>query len=451
MKTRIAAIIILFLFSTGLIAGDGWESLFNGKDLQGWKQLNGEAKYFIQGDMIVGQAVPNTPNSFLCTEKAYGDFILELDVLVDPGLNSGIQFRSQSTPEYRDGRVHGYQCEIDPSPRAYSGGIYDEARRGWLYALGDNPKGRAAFQIGFWNHYRIEAVGTTLRTWINGVNCANVSDDVDASGFIALQVHGIGNNADLEGARVRWRNIHIKTSDLEDERWPVDPDVREENYLLNTLSANEIRKGWRLLWDGHSSEGWRSSRSETFPENGWIMKDGLLTVQKGGGDIVTRQKFGRFELIFDFKITEQANSGIKYFVKFYGEDGKSSPLGLEYQVIDDFNFDLGGAKLGPAQTTGSLYDLIPAENLTLVGNKKAYKEPGQWNRARILVEGDHVEHWLNECKTVDFDRQSQAYRTLVSLSKFKEWGDFGRIMEGHILIQDHGHTVYYKNIKIREF
>jgi hypothetical protein len=448
MKTGAISFFLSIVLSVSALAGEGWKPMFNGENLEGWVQRNGTAKYFVQDDMIVGEAVLNSPNSFLCSEQHYGDFILELEVLVAPDLNSGIQFRSHSNEEYRSGRVHGYQCEIDPSPRAYSGGIYDEARRGWLSALGDNEKGRQAFHIGFWNHYRIEAIGNSLRTWVNGVNCANVADDMDASGFIALQVHGIGSKAALEGAQVRWKNIMIKTSDLEGARWPMDPDVREESYLLNALSENEVNKGWRLLWDGKSAAGWRSADGSPFPETGWTIDEGILTVQKGGGSIITEEKFGRFELVFDFKITDKANSGLKYFVKYYGEEGKGSALGLEYQIIDDKNY---GQELKPAQTTGSLYDLIPAENLTIKGSRKPYKDPGNWNRARIIVEGDHVEHWLNEAKVVDFDRQSQAYRTLVSLSKFKDREDFGSIPEGHILIQDHGHTAYYKNLKIREF
>ncbi|MGE4587873.1 MAG: DUF1080 domain-containing protein, partial [Mangrovibacterium sp.] len=132
--------ILLMLVCTGLYAdnGDGWISLFNGKDFTGWRQLNGQARYEIIDGEIVGTTVADTPNSFMATEKNYGDFILELDLLVDDRMNSGIQFRSESKKEYLNGRVHGYQCEVDPDERAWSGGIYDEARRGWLYPLDMN-------------------------------------------------------------------------------------------------------------------------------------------------------------------------------------------------------------------------------------------------------------------------------------------------------------------------
>ncbi len=193
-----------------------WQPLFNGNDLTGWIQRNGEAKYTIEnGTTIVGTAIPNTPNSFLCTEKMYDDFILELEVMVDTALNSGIQIRSNSTPDYTDGRVHGYQIEIDPSPRAYSGGLYDEARRGWLQNLDDNEAGRKAFKNGEWNKYKIETDGATIKAWVNGVETTNYTDTTPTlSGFIALQVHSIDRELEkkpyLDGTQVKWRNIRIK-------------------------------------------------------------------------------------------------------------------------------------------------------------------------------------------------------------------------------------------------
>lgn len=185
-----------------------WTALFNGKDLTGWTQRGGEATYEVLDKQIVGTTVPDTPNSFLCTREEYSDFVLELEVMVSPVLNSGIQIRSQSSPGYKNGRVHGYQVEIDPSERAWSGGIYDEARRGWLDDLEDNPEARKAFKNGEWNHYRVKAMGDTIQTWVNGVQAANLVDSVDASGFIALQVHSTDNEQPLQ---VKWRNIRIKT------------------------------------------------------------------------------------------------------------------------------------------------------------------------------------------------------------------------------------------------
>src|SRR5688500_15610575 len=133
MRYRVCFFTILFFCATFAQAQEKWTNLFNGKDLQGWQQLNGKAKYEVKNNEIIGTTVFGEPNSFLVTESLYGDFILELEFRLDAEMNSGIQFRSESKPDYQNGRVHGYQMEIDPSPRAWTGGLYDEARRDWLY------------------------------------------------------------------------------------------------------------------------------------------------------------------------------------------------------------------------------------------------------------------------------------------------------------------------------
>ena len=135
--------------------------------------------------------------------------MLELEVRVDSLLNSGIQIRSNSLPDYQNGRVHGYQVEIDPSERAWSGGIYDEGRRGWLFNLQGRSAAQKAFKQGQWNHYRIEARGNHIRTWVNGVLAADLVDSMTAEGFIGLQVHSIGHPG-LAGRTVEWRNVRVK-------------------------------------------------------------------------------------------------------------------------------------------------------------------------------------------------------------------------------------------------
>lgn len=457
VKTGLLFMLCLFL-TAGLQANndDGWVSLFNGKDLSGWKKLNGKAEYHIEGDAIVGVSQLNTPNTFLTTEKYYTDFILEVEVKVHPLLNSGIQIRSNSMKEYRDGRVHGYQVEIDPSKRAYSGGIYDEARRGWLYPLADNPRGREAFKGGQWNKYHIEAVGNELRVWVNGVNTANLVDDMTAKGFICLQVHSIGNK-EQAGTEVRWRNIRIKTENLEGDRWDMDPSTKEINLVANTLTDYEKRKGWRLLWDGKSSDGWIGAKLDHFPKKGWTMKDGVLTVEssggaesRNGGDIITEKQYSDFELKVEFKITEGANSGIKYFVDPELNKKEGSAIGPEFQILDDKKHP--DAKMGVSgnRTVGSLYDLITAKNLSVPSRGKPFNGIGKWNRAHIIAKDGHVEHWLNGYKVVEYERGTQMWKALVAYSKYKKWPSFGEKPQGHILLQDHGDEVHFRSIKIRE-
>lgn len=435
---------------------DGWTPLFNGKDFSGWKKLNGDAEYRIEGDAIVGVSRTNTPNTFLATEKTYGDFILELEVWVDAPLNSGIQIRSLSKAEDRNGRVHGYQVEIDPSKRAWSGGLYDEARRGWLYPLNYNEKGRTAFVNGQWNRYHIEAIGSELRTWVNGINTANLVDDLTKEGFIALQVHAI-RDKEHEGLEVRWRNVRIKTTDLESSRMAMEPYAQEINMIPNTLTDYEQRKGWRLLWDGKTSKGWRSARRGGFPEKGWKMEDGVLTVletgggeAEAGGDIITEEKFSDFELVVDFNITEGANSGIKYYVNVDLNQGRGSAIGPEFQILDNEKHPDAKMGVNGNRTLGSLYDLITSTNLSVPGNNVPFNGVGKWNTARIIAKDNKVEHWLNGYKVVEYERGTPMWRALVAYSKYKVWPSFGELPAGHILLQDHGNLVHFRNIKIRE-
>jgi len=189
----------LLLASCSILFGQSshessWHNLFNGKDLSGWKQLNGKAQYSVNNNEIVGTTVANTPNSFLTTVEEYGDFILELELRMDSMMNSGIQIRSESKADYQNGRVHGYQVEVDPSPRGWSGGLYDEARRGWLYNMEYNPAAKKAYRHGEWNKYRIECIGNTIRTWVNAIPTAHVIDNMTPEGFIALQVHSVSKH-----------------------------------------------------------------------------------------------------------------------------------------------------------------------------------------------------------------------------------------------------------------
>jgi len=250
MKKLITLLLVSsFILSVGTsqAAAAQWQDLFDGKTLDGWVQRNGQAKYTVEDGTIVGTTVLNTPNSFLCTEKMYTDFILELEFLVQPGMNSGIQIRSNSYKHYKNYRVHGYQVEIDTSDRAWSGGIYDEARRGWLFPLKDHPEAQKAFKQNEWNHYRIEAVGDRIKTWVNGIPAADLTDDVTSTGFIALQVHG-SKTADQQ---IKWRNIRIQ--DLSADRKPIKA----------------------LIVDGQNNHDWK----RTTPVLKAILQDsGLFTV-----------------------------------------------------------------------------------------------------------------------------------------------------------------------------
>ncbi|WP_167617962.1 3-keto-disaccharide hydrolase [Maribellus sediminis] len=441
MKLKLVLIFLIGAFAGSTVHAQGqWTDLFNGKDFDGWKQLNGKAKYEVVDGVIVGTTVANTPNSFLCTEKDYSDFVLELELFVDPQMNSGIQFRSESLADYNNGRVHGYQCEVDPSDRAWSAGIYDEARRGWLYTVDINPPAKSALKNGEWNRYRIECIGNSIRTWLNGVPVAHLIDDMTPKGFIALQVHGIGNNKDKEGLQIKWRNIRIKTENLKPAPYEGVPVV---NLIPNNLSEAEKLQGFSLLFDGKSANKWKSANAETFPEKGWSSEDGMLTVlsRGGGGDIVTKQHFAAFEFKFDFMFTDGANSGVKYGL---GNNGPS--IGLEYQILDDSKHPDAKNGVVGNRTLASLYDLIPSEK-----DKRFIKGANEWNRGRIVVFPDgKVQHWLNGKKVVEYTRGDNIYKALVARSKYANYEGFGMAKESPVLLQDHNDTVHFRSLKIRE-
>lgn len=466
--TPVVAVLTLGL-AGGAAAADegGWINLFNGKDLDGWEEHSGKANYTVSDGVLTGQSVAGTGNSFLCTKQTYENFELELEYKCDALLNSGVQIRSEVFPEatnamihgkeykFAPDRVHGYQCEIDMDVargRMWTGGIYDEARRGWLLpadgekgkeGLAFSEQGRAVSKNGEWNKLRIVADGPSIKTWLNGVPRAEIFDAVTARGIIGLQVHGVGDQANKVGLKVSFRNLRLR-------------ELPREN---NTLTEEEKAAGWKLLWDGKTTEGWRSPKGEQFPEKSWRIHDGELSVvssgngeSQAGGDIITRERYANFELTADFKMTTGCNSGIKIFVqpsispidKLTGKPtGVGSAIGLEYQILDDANHP--DAKLGRNgdRKLGALYDLIPCDPA------KPVNPVGEWNRARIVSRGTHVENWLNGRKILEYDRGSEAFRQAVALSKFKNIPNFGEWADGHILLQEHGSEVSFRNVKIR--
>ncbi|MHC4866226.1 MAG: 3-keto-disaccharide hydrolase [Planctomycetota bacterium] len=437
MKSSVFCLMIMLSMNIASFADAQWEELFNGKDLSGWKRLNGTARFYVENGTIAGQTVDGPLNTFLCTEKDYDDFILEFEIKIEEGLNSGVQIRSLSRSDYKNGQVHGYQVECDSSDRAWSGSILDEARRGWLYPLEKNPSARKAFRKGKWNKFRAEAYGNRIRTFVNGIECIDLIDDMTSKGFIGLQVHRIGKKKELIGRKVYWRNLRILTSNVKEHLSPVNYSVPQVSMIPNTVSEKQERLGWKLLWDGKTTNRWRGAGLDRFPQKGWKIQDGELIVlssardrSQRGGDIITVDKFKNFELEVDFKYTKGANSGIKYFVNV---EPDGSAIGCEYQILDDDDHPDAAQGSNASRTLASLFDLIGAENV--LGKKvKRY----EWNRARIVVNGDHVEHWLNGMKMVEYERNTQMWRALVAKSKYRQVPNFGAAKAGHILLQDHG-------------
>ncbi len=219
-------LVLVFALACGMASAGPWIKLFDGKTLNGWSVHSGKATYAAENGMIVGTAVLGSPNSFLCTDKEFGDFILEFEVNDAPELNSGVQFRSliarepmtfqveekgkQVERKIPADRVYGYQVEIATAKSGVCGNVYDEARRGrFLDDFSNRPAARAAFKDGKWNKYRVECKGDSIKTWVNGVPAADFKDSMTTRGIIGLQVHQLPKE-NFKPYQVRWRNIRIQ-------------------------------------------------------------------------------------------------------------------------------------------------------------------------------------------------------------------------------------------------
>jgi hypothetical protein len=229
----------------------------------------------------------------------------------------------------------------------------------------------------------------------------------------------------------------------------VTAAAQSKSDKINQLTDDEKKAGWKLLFDGKTMTGWRGFHNPQVPE-GWGVADGCITKIKTdgrartGGDLITVDQFENFEFSVEWKLEKGGNSGIKYLVSESLPPTGRSGVSFEYQVLDDDNHPDAKQGIAGNRTAGSLYDLIPASK------DKKVNPPGEFNHSRIVVKGNHIEHWLNGIKVVEFDRSSDDYKQRVAESKFKTTKGFGEARQGHILLQDHQDAVWYRNIKIRE-
>ena len=392
---------LLLCFGGTLLHAAGASPIFDGKTLNGWVQRGGKAKYAVEDGVIVGTSVVNTPNSFLCTEKDYGDFILELELKADAGLNSGVQIRSHcfdkettydfggKTLKVPAGRVHGYQVEVDHQPsRRWSGGIYEEGRRGWLNSLEKNKTGGEAYKFGDWNKYRIECVGDSLKTWVNGVPAADLIDSVTLSGFIALQVHG----TEKPGLQVRFRNL--KLEDLG-------------------------KHAWKPLWDGKTLSGWH-----VIGKGDWKIEDGAIHAThtkdvKEFGHLVTDKSYSDFTVRLKYKAVS-GNSGLYFRIEEKGASGVSG-----FQAEIDAEKDAGGLY----ETNGRTWVSQPSPE-----DVKKWFRPQEWNTMSVSAHGGRIAVEVN------------GHRTAELLN------DKGRT-EGKLALQVHANLdcdLYFKDIEILE-
>ena len=341
-----------------------WVELFDGESLNGWSQVNGDAPYTVVDGVIRGTNVLDTPNSFLATDGHYSDFVLEFESRSIGDANSGVQFRTELAPGTWSGVV-GYQLDIDPTARRWTGGIYHEGVHLWRHSMARNAGCQAAYKHGDWNSYRIEAIGSVIATWVNEVPCAHMTGDHHAAGFIALQVHAIGQEEQYLGSFTEWRQLRLLNDPETSDLWLNQRAGLIEGWLDQQLSEIEIEKGWRLLDV--------SNESAVF--------------NAGAGD---------FEFVIDMRLDSDAEGLLEYRFDRSGDSCSGA-----YKILNDVT--LGETRPGSA-LMGSYPDKHEAINLSEPGRPKRAYSSERWNRVRIVATGDRIQHWLNSVKVVDYPR-----------------------------------------------
>ncbi|MDU0353385.1 family 16 glycoside hydrolase [Paraglaciecola aquimarina] len=391
-----------------------WRSLITDNSLKTWQKIGGDADYQLQGDTIIGTSIQSAHSTYFTTGEIFSDFIFEVDVQAQAPLNSGVQFRSEKIQSKKGETVAGYQMEIDTAPRAWSGGIFDQGRRGWLYTLSRNENCRKEFKVDDWNTYRIEAVGQNIRTFINDVPCSNIVDDLSASGFIALQIHSAGG--DKVNKTVKWRAPKVLTTNIQ-AHLNKPADIEQFSYINNQITAEQKAKGWQLFWDGQSNSSPQQSGQ-------WQVKNQALTAdaKQQNNSLTIPVTSHYFELEFDVNSSDNADNGIHYL---RDKNGK----GFEFQLSSETTVEQTDNN---NQAMGAIVGRVAPTNLTEPEGWKYLRINKGWNRVRLVVRGTQIEHWINNIKMVDYQSIGSLPTTVLP-----------------VIIENTKGTMEIKNLKLR--
>jgi len=436
---RATMLLLAINLSSSDLTGDEWESIFDGGSIEALRGYRQEGFPYKAWSVKEGtlRSNPEASSVDLITRKAYEHFELVFEWVATQGANSGVIYRVAETGQQAWHTGLEYQILDDPAE-----GDQGASKHlvGDLYDL-ISAQNKALNPAGEYNLSRIVLAGDHLEHWLNGdkiLACNLESYGVQQligqskfaehpgfakspSGHIVFQHHG---------DEVWFRKIQIKALPA--------PTSLPENRKPNTLNKAWREAGWANLFNGKDTLRWRGFKKEDFPSQGWtIENDCLKHISKGGGgDLITKTKFGQFEFEWEWKVAPGANSGVKYFIM----EERGGAIGHEYQVIDDSKHP--DALRGPKWQTAAFYDVFPAQN-------RVIKPVGEFNHSRILVQGQQAEHWLNGIMVLQYTLGSQRVLDAVAGSKFKKVKDFGQRHQGHILLQDHQDEVHYRNLRVR--
>lgn len=377
-----------------------WTVLFDGETLEGWFVHNGDLPYEVRDREIVGVTAVDIPNRYLTTESQYGDFILELEVNNSDGENSGIQFRSVTdAPNYSG--LTGYQLEIDPSERAWTGGIYFEGIWTWQHPPINNPACKAAWKPEDWNSLRIEAKGEVMRTFVNDTPCAYLFDEYLPRGHIGLQVHSIGANPDMAGAETRWRNIRILETPKPEDYTPIDLQADSASHLIDRLSPAEEALGWELALPRLVDTSTARLEYVQNPINAEVWTVNVLELEADAGPVSAAFSVPErsYEFIADLQLRPGTEGEVLYPVAVSERDGTKAMCKASYRIFDDRSLEDRGDE--DPNLMGSLTNKMAARNLSENGRPKRVLYGDAWRRLGIKVKDGKAEHWLNAVKVVE--------------------------------------------------
>ncbi|MFC3122881.1 3-keto-disaccharide hydrolase [Agaribacter flavus] len=391
-----------------------WRQLFNGDDLSQWMLVHGNVPFTVEDGAIVGRTVAGIPTRYLTTKDQFGDFILELDMYNKNGANSGIQFRSVTTAPFYDG-LTGYQLEVDPSNRSWTGGIYFEGVGEWRHTPIFNPECQNAWHQDTWNTLRIEAKGYEQKTFVNGVLCSYLFDHYLTKGHIGLQVHSVGDDPSMDGLATRWRNIRIIENPTNSDYTPSDLNADSSSHLIDQLSAVEAYKGWQLTKQVSPEKNRWEKQTIVNPIDGETFHIDALTVSEGQSVTLlpTGNSSEAFHFITHFKMLPNTQGEIRYPVVFRGEDGKDYTCNASFRLNDDRN-----SVPVETQTMGDLTHVMSAGNLSEPGRPKRVLFSESWRWLEIKSTPESTQHWLNGVKVLEY---SQCHT--MPLSAFSDNAD----------------------------